>query len=90
MKAERRFFRTYRRPLFLVLLPAELTFDISLPVGKIVDRVVIGNLVQPLNYYGEEFLPVSSKDGGAFQLYVRYTTRTSIDDRLDYSGEKTP
>ncbi|MFY9644870.1 MAG: carboxypeptidase-like regulatory domain-containing protein [Terriglobales bacterium] len=90
MRAERRFFRTYRRPLFLVLLPAEVTFDISLPVEKIVNRVVVGKLVQPPNYYGEEFLPVSSRDGGAFQLYVRYTTRASIDDGLDYSGEKAP
>jgi hypothetical protein len=44
MKAERRGFRTYRRPLFLVPLPVDLTFDITLPVGKIVDRVVVGRL----------------------------------------------
>ena len=89
MKAERRDFRTYRRPLFLVPLPANLTFDISLPVGKMVNRVVVGKLEQPLNYYGEEFLPAPSKDGVPFQLYVRYTRRASIDDVLDYTGDKT-
>lgn len=86
MKAEGRGFRTYRRPLFLVRLPVNLTFDVTLPVGKIVDRVVVGELDQPFNYYGEEFLPVPSKDGVPFQLYVRYTRRASIDGCLDYTG----
>jgi len=48
-----------------------------LPVGKIVDRVVVGKLDQPFNYYGEEFLPTPSKDGVPFQLYIRYTRRAS-------------
>lgn len=89
-KAERRGFRAYRRPLFLVHSPVDLTFDIGLPVRKIVDRVVVGKLQEPLNYYGEEFLPASSKDGIPFQLYVRYTKRASIDDSLDYTGEESP
>src|ERR1700690_1312438 len=42
MKAELLGFRIYRRPLFLVKLPVGLTIDISLPVGKIVDRIVVG------------------------------------------------
>jgi Carboxypeptidase regulatory-like domain len=90
MTAERKHFRTYRRPLFLVESPLSLTFDISLPLGKIVDRVVVGKLDQPFNYYGEEFLPAPSKDGVPFQLYVRYTKRASNGNTLDYSGENNP
>lgn len=90
MTAERKGFRTHRRPLFLVASPLGLTFDISLPVGKIVDRVVVGKLDQPFNYYGEEFLPTPSKDGVPFQLYIRYTRRASNGNTLDYSGEKNP
>ncbi len=90
MKAERRGFRIYRRPLFFIPFPADLKLDISLPAGKIVDRVVVGGPEEPFNYYGEEFLPVSAKDGMPFQLYTRYNWRASIDDDLDYTGEKTP
>jgi len=90
MKAEHRGFRTYRRPLFLVHSPVDLTFDIGLPVGKIVDRVVVRELQEPFDYYGEEFLPAYSMDGLPFQLYVRYTRRASIDGSLDYRGEKSP
>jgi hypothetical protein len=59
-------------------------------VGKIVDRIVVGRLEQPFNYYGEELLPVPSRDGVPFQLYVLYTGRASIDNSLDYTCEKTP
>ena len=57
-----------------------------------VNRIVVGEgeLVQPFNYYGEEFLPVPSKAGVPFQVYVRYTKRASMGDSLDYAGEKTP
>jgi hypothetical protein len=95
MKAERRGLRTYRRPLFLVSLPTDLMFDITLPVGQMVDRIIAGKVVsersdQPFNYYGEEFLPLPSKDGVPFQVFVRYFRRTATDDHLEYTDEKTP
>jgi hypothetical protein len=95
MKAERRGLRTCRRPLFLVSLPTDLMFDITLPAEQMVDRIIAGKVASersdlPLNWYGEEFVPLPSKDGVPFQLFVRYFRRTAIDDSLEYTGETIP
>jgi hypothetical protein len=48
MSAQRLGFRRYRRPLFRVTTPAILAVNIELPVGKIIDRIVVKSSGEPV------------------------------------------
>jgi hypothetical protein len=89
MTAQIRGFRPYRRPLFHVASPLNVRFEIVLPVGKIVDRLVVGTETGPPSYCGEEFFSVPSKEGATFRLYIRYGgLRSTTGETLDYRGDK--
>jgi hypothetical protein len=89
-------FRPYRRPLFRVTAPASLTFDVTLAVASTCDLVVVPST--PENRAAaekefclhEDFLPLPSKDGVEYQLYIRYVKHTAVGDKNNYSGEKYP
>jgi hypothetical protein len=91
MTAQSRGFRFYRRPLFRVASPINVRFDIILPVGKNINRVVVGTATGPFSYCDEESFPAPSQDGVPFQLYIRYGgIRTQTGEaRFAYSGDKT-
>jgi hypothetical protein len=103
MTAQRAGHRSYRRPPFRVASSASVRFDIILPVGRIVDHVVVNSsgapvtpgewaaaLKNPLPYYGEESFSASSDDGVPFQLYIRYMRRAATDGTYTYEDEKLP
>jgi len=87
MSAEMKGFRTYRRPRFRVVAAVSLSFDVTLPVAGTCDIQIVGEsghqvtqaewneAVQEL-CTRDEFVPVSSKEGSGFELYVRYGKRT--------------
>jgi hypothetical protein len=88
----------YRDMLWFTILPfatfapvllLNVRFEILLPVGKIVDRVVVGTETGPPSYCGEEFFSVPSKEGAPFRLYTRYGgLRSTTGETLDYRGDK--
>src|SRR5437016_3003584 len=103
MTAQSPGFRFYRRPPFRVTSSASISFDIILPVGKTINRIVVSSsgapvtpeewdaaLKNPLPYYGEESFSASSDDGVPFQLYIRYMSRAATDGTYSYAGEKLP
>ena len=88
-------FRFYRRPPFRVPSPANITFDVTLPVGKLVNRVVADSSGGPTTpgdwktalktppYDGEESFRHPRKMAHRFNS-------TSADDAYKYTGENTP
>jgi hypothetical protein len=101
MTAEVLGFRPYRRPLFRVTSPETITFDFTLPVQGTCDLTVVridGGTATPEDSKAaekefclrEDFFSISSSDGVAFQIWIRYVKRNESGDSYVYAGEKTP
>jgi hypothetical protein len=90
-------FRPFCRPLFRAKASASLTFDVVLRVRLACDTVAVNILAAPEDRTAaakeclrEYFFPATAKDGVPFQLYIRYVTRTVVDDQYNFAGAKNP
>lgn len=89
-------FRPYRRPLFRVTAPANLTFDVTLTIAPTCDLVVVPPTPESRAAaekefcLREDFFPLPSKDGVQYQLYIRYVKHTAVGGKNNYSGGKYP
>jgi hypothetical protein len=92
MQAHSKGFRVYDRPPFCVTSPTRITFDITLPVGKYVDGVIISMSGEPAlrDYYAEESFSLPSRDCRQLSLLFRYVKRTANNGVYSYAGEKDP
>jgi len=80
-------FRRYHRPFFSVTSQSNLTFDVTMQLTSSCDFVLVNNSGEPVTAeqqkaateemcIREELLPVQSKKGPAFSLFVQYGKRT--------------
>ena len=97
-----RFFEKYRRPMFRVVSPSTLIMNVTLyPARMTCDIVVSPSTLEDdsedSELYrqaaknacgGEDLFLITPEAGTPFQLYVRYLRRSSVDGRLQYSGDR--
>jgi hypothetical protein len=91
----------YRRPLFRLNTPSNITFDAMLRLATLCGEQSsgpsgepatddTGNASPPQSCDQEDFVSLPSKDGAPLQLYVRYRNRTTDGDTHNYFGETMP
>jgi hypothetical protein len=86
MSAQSPGFGTYRRPMFRGISSSTVIFNVSLPLGKIVNRDGGGD---PKRYDGSDVYPIPSHDGVPFELCIRYDVRTPSADAIVYDGARS-
>jgi Carboxypeptidase regulatory-like domain len=101
MTAEVLGFRPYRRPLFRVTSPQNITFDFTLPVQPTCDLTVVrtdGGTATRKDLEAaekefclrEDFFSIPSSDGVPFQVWIRYVKHSRSGDSYLYTGQNTP
>jgi Carboxypeptidase regulatory-like domain len=101
MTAEVLGFRPYRRPLFRMTSPQNITFDFTLPVQPTCDLTVVrtdGGTATRKDLEAaekefclrEDFFSIPSSDGVPFQVWIRYVKHSRSGDSYLYTGQNTP
>jgi Carboxypeptidase regulatory-like domain len=101
MTAEVLGFRPYRRPLFRVTSPRDITIDFTLPVQPTCDLTVVRTnggtatredleAAEKEFCLREDFFSIPSSDGVPFQVWIRYVKHIESGDSYVYTGAKTP